>query len=670
MPRQKALLFSTCLLAFVASLTLALPPAAPWTNFVSKSVYSRALGPPGGMGTISVPYMPKSPFMPKFVDPKAFISKKTDMLSNMFGGLGPVSYNVADTKPIMSYGASEPSLDNTDSVNALFNKRDMLQDDKGKIVESSSMHKRGMFGPFASKFGPMGSIGPTSPVAPKFGPISPFSSPEIMPAFMDNASFSRRRRSIEGSSTDDISIPGSPYPKIIESMSATKSVAGDVPKEYLPPGMFGPFGPGPFGPGPFGPGSFGPGPFGPGPFGPGSFGPVVDPSAIISKKSEFLDTLFKNLATSTPATTTEVPTAKSTIVPPNFWVPSSVIPGPTEYTQKVSDFLDKLFDSINANVSEASNGSDVKSDFMRSLKPDDISPDKIARSLDDAPSIAAAKDAIVDTILSELGDLKGDMMATLNDLIAYEKAVAAAAAPTKKPFKPFSSIFPFAKPTMDPTLPFQQRMTVLSQVFDMLTDLQRNISVVAKNAMATNASTPSNPELAKVPLTSNAFSASPINNTLLDAILKKISAFENTTPASYSGSYPASYPVSPVKGNTVMSRALPKSPTSFWVSYPENSAVKRQADDDSPYFGYENDDRHDQRQYKRGVQMQMHQGYQSLPAGSVESVQAGGGSTPGHQGGGIKLLESNAYGNSNKWADWIQYHEKEYQDRRHHHNHH
>ncbi|XP_077271368.1 uncharacterized protein LOC143902385 isoform X2 [Temnothorax americanus] len=627
MPRQKALLLSTCLLAFVAiSLTLALPPGAPWTNFVSKPVYSRALGPPGGIDTISVPYMPKSPFMPKFVDPKAFISKKTDMLSNLFGGLGPVAYNMADTKPIIPYGASGPSLDNADSANALFNKRDILQDGKGKMIDSSGMYKRGMFGPFAPKFGPMGSM---SPMGPKFGPITPFSSPEMLPDFMDKASFSRRRRSIETpSSADSINtIPGSSfYPKIVESMSATKPAA-DVPKEYLP-GMFGPFGLG----GPFGPG----GPFASS----GSFGPVVDPSAIISKKSEFLDTLFKNLATSTPATTTEVPAPKSTIVPPSFWIPSSVIPGPTEYTQKVSDFLDKLFDSINVTASEASDGSDTKSDFMRSLKPD-ISPDKITRSLDDASSIAAAKDAIVDTILSELGDLKGDMLATLNDLIAYEKASAAAAAP-KKSFKPFSSIFPFAKPTIDPTLPFQQRMTVLSQVFDMLTDLQRNISVVAKSAIATNASTPNNPELPKVPLANAAVAASPINSTLLNAILKKISAMEIATQAPYSASYPASYPASPVKENPIMSRALPKGPTSFWVSYPENSApaVKRQVDDDLlPYYGYENDnDQRDHRQYTRGVQMQMHQGYQSLPAGSVESVQAGGGSTPGHQGGGIKLL--------------------------------
>lgn len=104
-----------------------------------------------------------------------------------------------------------------------------------------------------------------------------------------------------------------------------------------------------------------------------------------------------------------------------------------------------------------------------------------------------------------------------------------------------------------------------------------------------------------------------------------------------------SYPASSVKDNPIISRALRKEPTVSWVSYSENSvsAVKRQMDDDlQSYLGYENNPRHDHKQYTRGVKMQMHQGYQSLPAGSVESVQAGGGSTPEHQGGGIKLLVS------------------------------
>lgn len=526
--------------------------------------------------------MPKSPFFPKFVDPKMFISKKTDMLSNLFGGLGPVQFTMADTKPIIPYGSSESSLDDAEKTNPLYGTKR-----NAPSAIDSGVSKRGMLGPFP-KFGPMG---------PKFGPMSPF-SPFSSP--MDGAmqaSFSRKRRSVEALPPAGSFVS---RPQIIESLSATKT--DSAPKEYLP-GMFGPGGP----------------------FG-GSFGPVVDPSMFIAKKSGFLDSLFNNLATSTPTTTTEAP--KSTIVPASFWLPSSVIPGPGEYTSKVSDFLDKLFDSLKLNVtSDASDGAK----FMRSLKPEDLPTDK--RSLDDASSIVAAKDAIVDAIMSELGDLKGDMIATLNDLIAYEKAAAVAAATSKKPFKPspFSG-FPFAKPTLDPTLPFKQRMAVLSQVFDMLTNLQKNITTVAKSATSNNADASSNSELPNAPLAG----ASSINNTLLSAILKKISAIDSATSAP-------SYPSDLIKENLIASRTLPKEPSSIWVSYPENSypssVAKRQADL-LPFLGYENDDhqRDDHRPYTRGVKMQMHQGYQSLPAGSVESVQAGGGSTPGHQGGGIKLL--------------------------------
>lgn len=552
------------------------------------------------MDTISVPYAPKSPFFSKFVDPKTFISKKMDMLSNLFDDLGPVAYNIADAKPIISYGASRLPLNGTDSANALFNERDIIQNkDKEKAIDSNDIYKRGIFGPFASKFGPMGL---------KFRPVTPFSSSEVMSDYLSKTSFSRKRRSIKTSSSvgDINSIPSIlsylKNPQIIENISAVKSAASSTPKEYLP-GIFRSFGPKG-----------------------GPFGSVMDPRMFIAKKSAFLDTFFKNLTTNTSATMNEIPSLKSSIVSANFWLPSSVIPSPTEYIQKVSDFLDKLFNSIklNATVQEADDSS-AKSNFMRSLKSDDILSNKNARSLDDASSTTTVKDAIVDIIISELGNLKSNMIETLNDLIAYEKTMAATA---KRPFKPFSGMFPFAKPIVDPTLPFQQRMAVLSQVFDMLTDLQKNITTVAKDSDTPNSSK----ESSKIPLIN---SASSTNNTLLDAILKKISIIEPVTTASYLAS--------PVKDNPIISRALRKVPTSSWVSYPENSAsaVKRQVDDDlQSYLGYENDARHDHKQYTRGVKMQMHQGYQSLPAGSVESVEAGGGSTPEHQGGGIKLLVS------------------------------
>ena len=70
---------------------------------------SRGLGPPpvSGIGTITVPYKPKSPMFPKFVDPKMMISKKTDLLSNLFGGLGPVdsSGSAGDSSYYSTLGA-------------------------------------------------------------------------------------------------------------------------------------------------------------------------------------------------------------------------------------------------------------------------------------------------------------------------------------------------------------------------------------------------------------------------------------------------------------------------------------------------------------------------------------------------------------------------------------
>ena len=81
------------------------------------------------------------------------------------------------------------------------------------------------------------------------------------------------------------------------------------------------------------------------------------------------------------------------------------------------------------------------------------------------------------------------MVSTLTDLITYEKSVAASVAPKKplKPFKPFPPGF-WPVTTVDATLPFQQRMSVLSQVFDMLTELQRNITTAVQETIKAKAS--------------------------------------------------------------------------------------------------------------------------------------------------------------------------------------
>ncbi|XP_076674070.1 uncharacterized protein LOC143372073 isoform X2 [Andrena cerasifolii] len=631
----KVLSFSSCLIVLAASAAVKTPAGSTWPGYGAKSVYSRAIGPPiSGMDTITVPYMPKSPMFPKFVDPKMMVSKKTDMLSNLFGGMGPV-YPMG-FKPFMPYPMSGPSLYSTADGEQSFNSLS-----KSTVEDGSGLYKRGAFGPFGAKpfgatpFGakPFGATPfgakPFGPMFSKFGPMSQFSDSNTVPDYSMQGDFSRRRRSVDDPaltklrSIMDTGMPGTkdlgppPAYPTLSPISEESEEEVDVlmqkmggataPKQYMP-GMFGPF------------------------------APMVDPSMFIAKKSTFLDTLFKNLATSTPSpTSTEIPVPKSTIVPPNFWFPTSMIPSPTEYNAKVADFLDKLFDSLKLNqTTTASDSMSPKSDWMRSIESnEDAMQAKVARSVEDLSSINAAKDTIVDSIMSELGDLKGSMVTTMNDLIAFEKATAAMS--PKKPFKPFApGMWP--KPTGDAMLPFQQKMAILSQVFDMLTGLQKNITLAVQNAIkakVTAAGAAQGTFDADYPFTTNdilsASGSMPINMSLLDALKSKLSALDYEMPVPY--------PSDSYKFGPKAVRTLPKTPASFWVSYPEDAAAaeKRQVDSDTESL-LDNESKSTPKQQTRGVKMQMHQGYQSLPAGSVESVQAGGGSTPERQGGGIKLL--------------------------------
>ncbi|CAK9803103.1 hypothetical protein ANTPLA_LOCUS3452 [Anthophora plagiata] len=648
----KGLLVFSYLIVLTASAAVKAPAAtAPWANFASKYAYARALGPPiSGMDTISVPYMPKSPFFPKFVDPKMMISKKTDMLNNLFGSGGPV-YPMG-FKPFMPYG-SGASLYSTGDEAQLLNSLS-----KSEMDDGYSPYKREIFGPSGSK--------PFGPMSFKFGPKSQFSSVNTIPDYNVKDKYSRRKRS-----TDDSSImklrsimdskpetknlgPPPPYPTL-PSISEEpeedvnvllKKMGGPTaPKQYLP-GMFSPFGP----------------------FAPlEPVGPMMDPSMFIAKKSAFLDTLFKTLATTTPSpTSTEAPTTKSTIVPPDFWLPSSVIPNPSEYTDKVGEFLDKLFESLKLNKTMTTSSDDsmnVKNDLVRSVKPDgDNAQVKIARSVDDLSSINAAKDTIVDSILSELSDLKTNMVSTMNDLISYQQSASMS---SKKPFKPFApGMWP--KPAAGGMIPFQQRMAVLSQVFDMLTDLQKNITLAIENMIKPKMGSTDTSEgvfNTNYPVTNDVFSNAngmPINMSLADAIKYKLDALDYEMPLSY---YPSFGEFGPK-----VARTLPKTPASFWVSYPEDTAnMKRAVDSDSESLA--NGENVNQKQEARSVKMQIHQGYQSLPPGSVEFMQAGGGSMPGHQGGGIKLLDTSNYEDIDKWAPWMEYLKNDYHGYRHHDHH-
>lgn len=621
-----------------------------------------------GMGSITVPYMPKtSPFFPKFVDPKTMISKKTDMLSNLFGGMGPMDYSMGGPAPFSEYppGFVQPRpilyATNVEAENQAIKDSTITDDPVGK-----DKMKRGIFGP-GPKVSPFFPFAPNfSPFAPQFGPPVPgfpFAGvpSKFGPGFYGSETVSsRRRRSVvetEGEGTKALGPPPA-YPglaPIAEEPENTAAkllklydAASAVPKETLP-GLFGPFGP----------------------FSPYA-APPVDPMMMAAKKTAFLDSLFKSLATSTPAAdgvlpdlpVTEVPIPKSTIVPPDFWLPTAIIPGPGEYTEKVGTFLEKLFAHI-VNKTATTGAETGKTVFARSLTDGPVQPKIMySRSVEDIKMIAAAKDAIVDSIIAELSDLKTDMIATLNDYILYVKTApllpgAKKPSPFAKKPSPFAAFF--APPTADPTLPFKQRMAALSQVFDMLTGLEKNITIAVQEAMKASTNAPAVPDSLpeNVPAQNNDEFLGPASNypsgnfngynypamypgygynmTLIDAIKSRLASMDKFAGNGFARPIGADYQG---KRNT---RNSARTPMSFWVAYLEDDTAPAKRDvDDLDYEVPERfENRHNERdQYKRAVQMQMHQGYQSMPPGTIESVQAGGGSIPGHQGGGIKLLVS------------------------------
>ncbi|KAK0085315.1 hypothetical protein PV325_005425 [Microctonus aethiopoides] len=683
MIRQSGCRVTCAFLTLIIIVTAKPPPSSsPWTTYgAGKPVYSKSLGPPGGLDTITVPYGPKvSPFFPKFVDPKAMISSKTDYLSNLFSGLGPVNYPFASPTLYASNMETESPSDLSDLEN-------LISFDKSDVKNS----KRSMFGPMSSKFGPTASS--FGPFAPKFGLSSPKFTPEFNFPFADSESkfgtSTRRKRSILTSEpTAPINLgPPPPYPGLSTITEESDSESPTIPKQYLP-GMFGPFGP----------------------FGIAPSSSIIDPSVFASKKTTFLNALFSNLATSTPATLSNVPTAKSTIVPPNFWspvetataipvpkstivppgfwAPSSIIPSPDEYTNKVSTFLDKLVESIKLNkiktTSNETASNDVplpesKSNFARSLIDSSVDKSKVTNSIDDLATITAAKDAIVDSIIAELGTLKTDMINNLDELILVEQAEVAKASSSsstgKKPVKPFKAAFAglWGPPPVDPTLPFKQKMTMLSGVFDMLTELQKNITIAVVDAIKNRATVTDSPSTSSIfnpssqitPETyndyilSNSKTMAPFNVSFWDAIKSKLSDTDALAQVNYG---PAKY------------SSLPQAPASpFWSAYSQSGTVKRHVNDnDYDLYEDQRDSDDGKNNFKRSAKIPIYQRYQNSPLESIESMQADGGSVSGHQDGGIKFLSAND-DNDDPWKEWIKWGEfikDRYKDQHHHHNHH
>lgn len=562
-------------------------------------VYARALGPISEMDTITVPYISKSPFFPKFVDPKIMISKKTDLLTNLFGNLGsayPMSF-----KSFIPYAISGSSIYSTVDKSQLLG--------KNNVDDDTHLYKRGIFNPFNSKsFDPMNS---------KFESISQFSNLNTLPDYSMKNDFSHKKRSIDKSSVANLKsimnnnkseTKGLGFPSLSptlapifeepeEDINIKKIESATVPKQYLSE-MFEPY---------------------------DLIGPMVDPSMFIIKKSAFLDNLFKNIAITPSLTSTEAPTTKNTIVPSDFWLPSG-IPNPIVYNEKVTEFLNKLFENLKLNKTMTFNDDNMNvKNVARSIISDkDNTQVKIARSVEDLSSINAAKDSIVNSILSELSDLKSNMITTMNDLISYEKSITS---PTKsfKSFDPSS----WSKSLINGVFPFQQKMAILSQVFDMLTNLQKNITLEIQNVIKTKIISPERFFNANYPIINDVFSSSmPINMSLLDAIKYKLDTLNYGMPVSYIPSFD--------KFGSKMVRTLLKN-SPFWISYPKNIAnIKQEIKSESLM----NEKNNFNQKQTRSVKMQIHQGYQSLPIDSIESVQTDGQSTSEHQGEEIKLFVS------------------------------
>ncbi|XP_006624373.1 uncharacterized protein LOC102680871 [Apis dorsata] len=633
---SKDLIFLSSLIFLKVSAAFKIPTGSPWINIAPKSVYTRALGPISEMDTITVPYISKFPFFPKFVDPKMMISKKTDLLTNLFGNLGsayPMSF-----KSFIPYTISGSSIYNTVDEPQLLG--------KNNVDDDTYSYKRGIFNPFSFKsFDPMNS---------KFESTSQFSNLNTLPDYSMKNDFSHKKRSVDKSSvsnlksimnnnkseTKDLGF-SSLYPTLApifeepeEYINTKKIQSTTVPKQYLS-GMFEPYDL------------------------IGTFDPMVDPSMFIIKKSAFLDNLFKNIAITTPLTSTETPTTKNTIVPSDFWLPSG-IPNPIVYNEKVIKFLNRLFENLKLNKTMTFNDDNMNVDknVARSIVSDENNTQvKITRSVEDLSSINAAKDSIVNNILSELSDLKSNMITTMNDLISYEKSITSLS-PTKssKSFDPSS----WSKSLVNGVFPFQQKMAILSQVFDMLTNLQKNITLEIQNVIKTKIISPERFFNANYPIINDVFSNDmPINMSLLDAIKYKLDTLNYGMPVSYIPSFD--------KFGSKMIRTLLENPP-FWISYPKNIAnIKQEVKSDIESLM--NKENNFNQKQTRSVKMQIHQGYQSLPIGSIESVQTDRKSVSEHQGEEIKLFDINNYEDINKWANWMKYLKNKYRGHQHH-NHH
>lgn len=385
-----------------------------------------------------------------------------------------------------------------------------------------------------------------------------------------------------------------------------------------------------------------------------------------------------------------VPTSKPTIVPPGFWspfassvslpfsplvkgvpvadpsnlisnkktLPSKTLSNPAAYdisdgiesiyTQKVGEFLDKLFNSINisqfatklndTSKTQKRNVDDVdkaKIKVMDQLMEnmagelsasgigiapvEDISrrslPEPVSNSL-----ISNAKDTMSENIFNELSSIKNSILDTVTEIIQKQKGETVTTPKStsgkKKPGASFVSPYamwgkqPTVAPTADPLEPFQMKLKYLSQVFDMLTELEKNISLAINKVSADSSASPVTPAIEQKAQDSSVPTVLAPTNKAVRDLISQLNA--PSSDASYDNSL-STQGITDTKTKTLLGKILGKLVEEAAVAEGTNSKV-------------------------RSIKMSVHQGYQSLPPGSEELLQAGGGGEPMKQeGGGLKL---------------------------------
>jgi len=432
----------------------------------------------------------------------------------------------------------------------------------------------------------------------------------------------------------------------------------------------------------------------------GLFGPsipVVDPAQFVDKKTAFLNTLFNTL--------------NITVTPAPVTTPEPTLDPITNYQQKVAEFLDELFTAIINNGSDTvipakralaatdesayedsknvlgevnevydsttkpgsqinTRATDESSPFTRSIDTsDNVSSTAVQQPPVDA--LLSAKDKIVDTIIAEMGGIKNNILDTLAELLAKQKEAAATPPPTPAPKKlgppfgpggPFGIGGPFAswaklatatatpKPTPDPE-PFQQKAEFLGQMFDTLTQLEKDVTEALNQAVneaaaavaTTTVTTPTTPE------TNPTAAVSQLKNStsLIELIRSKLTELANSSDSRQTNvpKYArAIKPILPGPAPTIVDPSFWIPDTATGVPLGPDYYIGRTQSFLSKLFastaataGDEGDEVATANQ-ARSIKMAVHQRYQSLPPGSEELLQAGGGSTPQkHEGGGLKL---------------------------------